>query len=563
MNKPVYLSAPGIVCAAGSGRDALWSAVTDGNNSCIKKTSVQGKEFYSARIDECLLDKGRDLNSRFDMKIVRIELCALLQIEDFIHKAISLYGCERVGVCAGSCDNGSELSVASHREYFNTGKFPESYSLEVQGADYVATCIKERYGIEGPSLAFSTACSSSAGAIVKACQMIRSGEVDAVIAGGADIASDTVLLGFDSLEAVSPEKTNPFSRNRKGITLGDGAAFFVLSRDCLSLDDEVVLVAGYGESSDAYHVTSPDPEGRGAEKAMNAALISAGIQAESIDYLNLHGTGTHLNDSMEAKAVDRVFKDYKVPCSSTKSETGHTLGAAGALEAAVCYETIVRNGHSEKKVLPVQCWDGEKDEGFPELNIMSSGNLCGRTCIQYCMSNSFAFGGSNVSLILSGEAFVPQRIEGNALQEMLPHRGKMLLLSRVTGHNVREKTVTAEYDVTSDCIFYDDKKGGIPSWVGFEIMGQSVSALAAICRTVRRDIDRARTGVILSVSDFKSDKAVLENNSTVCIRVKEYFCADDVSQYDCVLYERDVAVITARITVMEIKDMKEKLCQKK
>ena len=213
------------------------------------------------------------------MKVMRIENAALEQISADVDAVKKLYGPDRIAVCVGSCDNGTEFSVAAHRKFFAEGEFPADYNLEIQGADYAATFVAEKFGITGPANCFSTACSSSAGAIIKAAEMIKAGLADAVVAGGIDIASDTTLVGFGALEAVSSEITNPFSRNRHGITLGDGAAFFVLTREALSssgLTRGPVRLLGWGESADAYHMTSPDPSGAGAEKAIRRALASAG-----------------------------------------------------------------------------------------------------------------------------------------------------------------------------------------------------------------------------------------------------------------------------------------------
>ncbi len=205
------------------------------------------------------------------------------------------------------------------------------------------------------------------------------------------------------MECISPRPTNPFSRNRSGISLGEAAVFFVLSKDPLLPDGPALTLAGYGESADAYHVTSPDPSGQGAVLAMEKALRSAGISAENIGYVNLHGTGTPLNDAMEAKALSHVLGS-DVPCSATKSITGHSLGAAGAMSAAVCYETLVRNAGQAEATLPAQSWDGDYDADLPRLNIIDAGNNRGRPCLQpYCMSNSFGFGGANVSLVLKRE----------------------------------------------------------------------------------------------------------------------------------------------------------------
>ena len=364
--------------------------------SGLKRVKVlNGKEFWAGKEDDILLSEKSA--ARYDMRLTRLEENALSQIEDVIFSAKEKYGSERIGVCVGSCDNGSELSLESHKTFFSTGKFDDDYSLEMQGADYVSTFISEKYGLKGPSLAFETACSSSASAIIKAAELIRAGFCDAVVAGGVDVASDIALMGFDSLEAVSSEKTNPFSKNRHGITIGEGAAFFVLSKD--SLDGEKIRLLGYGESADAYHMTSPAPSGEGAFRAMKKALESSGLKPEDIDYLNLHGTGTKFNDSMEAKAVSALFGEYKVPCSTTKPLTGHTLGAACAIEAAICW-AVIKNSSLGNPLLPVQVWDGIFDEEMPPLNIATKGSPDDVKKIDICMSNSFAFGGANASLVI-------------------------------------------------------------------------------------------------------------------------------------------------------------------
>lgn len=385
----IYLSRPGLICAAGKDAASLFQNVCKADNSFIQKRKVQGgQEFFAASVQkEELVPCG----GRYDSKLLRMESYALNQISSEIEKALSKYGDKRIGACVGTCDNLTELSGPAHQAFFADGAFKD-YSIEMQSAHYAATFIKEKFGLKAPCSAFSTACSSSAVAIIKAAQLIKAGICDAVIAGGLDIASDTALMGFGSLEAISPEPTNPFSKNRKGITLGEAAAFFLLCRE--DLDNTGIILAGYGESADAYHMTSPDPEGKGAAAAMEGALKSAGLTASEIGYLNLHGTGTKFNDSMEAKAVDKIFGDYKVPCSSTKGSTGHTLGAAAALELAICFESL------NSSLLPAQNWDGIRDEEMPALNFVS-----GPEKLQHsvCMSNSFAFGGANASLIIKKE----------------------------------------------------------------------------------------------------------------------------------------------------------------
>ena len=401
----LYLSKPGVMSCAGNNIDELWKSVTTGNQSGIKKvTACDGLEYIAARVDEANLKPS---GARHEMRIMRIENAALEQIKDDVEAVIQHYGADRVAVCVGSCDNGTELSMISHTKYFKEGAFPKEYTLEIQGADYAATFVAEKFGIKGPVNTFSTACSSSAGAIIKAAEIVMAGIADAVVAGGIDIASDTTLIGFSALEAVSSEITNPFSKNRHGITLGDGASFFVVSREPLSSEvastgSTTVKLLGWGESSDAYHMTSPDPSGAGAQKAICRAIKSAGISASEVGYINLHGTGTKLNDSMEAKAVAAAMEGYNVPVSTTKTVTGHTLGAAAALEAAVCWKALVENnGKNDNILLPVQVWDGERDEDFPQLNIIDNKtNTNVKGPLKVCLSNSFAFGGANACLVL-------------------------------------------------------------------------------------------------------------------------------------------------------------------
>lgn len=399
----LYLSKPGVMSCAGNNIEELWKSVTTGNQKNIKKVKAcNDEEYFAARIADDILQAS---GARYDMKIMRIENAALEQIADDVLAVKERYGADRIAVCLGSCDNGTEFSLANHRKYFAEGEFPKDYNIEIQGADYVSTFVAEKFGLTGPAVTFATACSSSAGAIIKASEMIMGGVVDAAVVGGIDIASDTTLIGFSALEAVSSEITNPFSKNRHGITLGDGAAFFVLSRE--PLDGTSVRLLGWGESADAYHMTSPDPSGAGAEKAIRRALENSGISKADVGYINLHGTGTKFNDSMEAKAVAAIFGEggkggiSQVPVSTTKPVTGHTLGAAAALEAAICWKALVENqGKNDNIQLPLQVWDGERDEEIPELNIVDGKSGAAKGNLKICLSNSFAFGGANACLVL-------------------------------------------------------------------------------------------------------------------------------------------------------------------
>lgn len=411
MKETLFLSEPGIACAAGNNAADFWRSLTAGSqDGLVKVKTHSGREFYAAKIREGALKKT---SARYDMRAIQIEDAALEQIAPAVEAAKQKYGASRIAICVGCCDNGSELSVAGHREYFEKGAFPKNYSLEIQGADYPATYIKEKFGLAGPAYVFATACSSSGSATIKAAQLVQAGIVDAAICGGVDVASDTVLLGFDSLEAVSENKTNPFSAARSGITLGEGAAFFLLSKDkdlarAGSTDSGLanncpIALLGWGESADASHMTAPLADGSGAFCAMKEALACAALEAGQIDYVNLHGTGTKLNDSMEAKAVAQVFESLAetVPASSTKPMTGHTLGASSAVELAACWLSIVNN---DKKTfaeikLPLHVYDGNYDPELPRLNLIGPETKFNKR-INVCMSNSFGFGGCNVSLII-------------------------------------------------------------------------------------------------------------------------------------------------------------------
>jgi 3-oxoacyl-[acyl-carrier-protein] synthase-1 len=324
-------------------------------------------------------------------RIIRIIDAAVEQIRPDIEKAAVKYGSGKIGVCIGSCDNGSEGSFLAHQSLLAKGAFPEDYSLRFQSAAFPAEYIARKFGLSGPVFTCATACAGGASAIIRGAEMIRSRLCGAVIAGGADIVSDTVFAGFHSLEAISDSLTNPFSKNRKGINLGEGAAFFLLeAAEPSAAGNSAIELLGAGESADAYHITAPGTDGAGPAKAMKAALADAELIAEQIGYINLHGTGTELNDKAEALAMKEVFGKIP-PVSSTKPVTGHTLGAAGALEAAICWMVL-----TEKRGLPAHCWDGVIDE---EIRVSPIGKDC-RETPDICMSNSFAFGGCNVSLIL-------------------------------------------------------------------------------------------------------------------------------------------------------------------
>ena len=316
---------------------------------------------------------------------------AMQDIRGAVDAAIARHGPERVALIVGTSTGGLDegtLAAAAHRQ---TGQFPEGFNYSAQELGDVAAFLGTHLGIKGPVHTISTACSSGAKALASAARMLRSGMVDAVVAGGVDALSSFTVAGFSALEAVSAERCNPLSAHRHGINLGEAAAFFVVSREA-----GPVRLAGWGETQDAHHMSAPDPTGRGAQSAMQQALDRAGMTAPQIDYINLHGTATPHNDAMESLAVHALF-GRDVAVSSTKPLTGHALAAAGALEAAIAWHVLQDNPDGK---LPAHWWDGVPDPALPEVRVVAPGARLGRP-VRAVLSNSFAFGGNNSALLFA------------------------------------------------------------------------------------------------------------------------------------------------------------------
>ena len=308
----------------------------------------------------------------FDMRTNRLLLHAVRNMRAELEAFLARYDRTRVAIVLGASNTGIDEAQRHVDRWLETGVKPEGlfYSQIELGtpADY----LKRALGAKGPAYTVSTACSSSAKAFAAARRLIELGVADAAVVGGVDGRCRFAMNGFHALGALAQGRCRPLAEDRDGINLGEAVALFTLERAEAApptTDAVRVLLAGCGESSDAYHATAPDPEGRGAEAAMRAALADAKVPPSSVAYLNLHGTGTQANDAMELKAVRRVFGEGFTAYESTKDLTGHCLGAAGAIEAALCWLYV------------------------------SSGAVSGAA-----MSNSFAFGGSNASVVLVPEA---------------------------------------------------------------------------------------------------------------------------------------------------------------
>jgi 3-oxoacyl-[acyl-carrier-protein] synthase I len=304
--------------------------------------------------------------------------------------AAGKYGSHRIGLFLGTSTSGIlETELAYRQRDAATGALPETFHYRTSHSTYSAAEFARRYlGLAGPASVVSSACSSSAKVFASARRMIDAGLIDAAVVGGVDSLCLTTLYGFNSLGLTSSEPCRPYGADRNGISVGEGAALALLERAPESLDRDAILLTGIGESSDAYHMSSPHPEGLGARLAMQQALSSAGLEPDQISYINLHGTATQTNDAAEGKAVASLFGD-KTPCSSTKGATGHTLGAAGGIEAVIC-ALALRHG-----LMPGGANTVLRD---PELAINYL--LHNRAeHIDAALSNSFGFGGTNCSLV--------------------------------------------------------------------------------------------------------------------------------------------------------------------
>ncbi len=327
--------------------------------------------------------------SQFDCRNNRILLSSALQIEAAVTKAKTQFGSDRIGVIIGTSTSGISKGESALKYRKQHGHFPNSYHYFQQELGSSSDFLRQLFELSGPCYTVSTACSSSTKVFASAKRMLLANLCDMVIVGGVDSLCQLTLNGFASLESVSKGHCKPFSKNRDGINIGEGSALFTLE-----LGQGQVNLSGIGESSDAHHISAPHPDGEGAITAMQAALRDASLRPEDISYINLHGTATPKNDAMESRAINSVFGDNIPLCSSTKPITGHALGAAGAIEAALAFLLL----QPEQKQLPPHKWDGEPDLQDPQLPLVINKQEAN---IEHVMSNSFAFGGSNACLILS------------------------------------------------------------------------------------------------------------------------------------------------------------------
>lgn len=384
MSVPLFLPAIGVTTCLGASLAANARALFAGDRSGLVQASGD-----AAPVGRLSVEPPVGPDSRNNRMLRQL----LDQMAEPVAGAIARFGRARIAVIIGTSTSGVAEGEAALAQYRSQGHWPADFVYDQQETGSPARFVADSLGLTGPAYVVATACSSSAKVFASARRLIRQGLADAAIVGGADTLCALSVAGFAALESVARQPCLPFSPHRRGITIGEGAALFLLSPD----PAEIALL-GVGERSDAHHLSAPEPEGRGAREAMQAALDDAGLAPQDIAYVNLHGTATALNDAMEARAVNAVFGP-RTPCSSTKALTGHTLGAAGAVEAAFLWLSLSA-AHNPAALLPPQAGDGLFDPALPPIALTAAKACYQRGPRTAMLSSSFAFGGSNCALVL-------------------------------------------------------------------------------------------------------------------------------------------------------------------
>jgi 3-oxoacyl-[acyl-carrier-protein] synthase-1 len=389
--QPLAISRYSIVNCLGAGSQAVTGAIRE-RRSGLAPCNFETVELetWIGRVAGLEAARVRPDLEPYDCRNNRLAQLAL-ETDDFagaVASARERYGAGRVGVFVGTSTSGIlETELAYCRRDPQTGALPGDFRYAGTHSTYSLADFVRRYlELQGPAFVVSSACSSTAKVFGTAGRMIAAGVCDAAVVGGVDTLCLTTLYGFHSLELTARGPCRPFDAGRDGISIGEGAGFALLERAPAAA---AAWLLGIGESSDAYHMSTPHPEGLGAALAMEQALRSAGLGPSDMDYVNLHGTGTRTNDAAEDRAVSALF-DAVTPCSSTKGATGHLLGAAGITEAIICLLAMRCN------LLPGSAHTRIVDSEL-KCNYLLT-NREGR--VRRALSNSFGFGGSNCSLVL-------------------------------------------------------------------------------------------------------------------------------------------------------------------
>lgn len=515
----------------------------------LNDTIIKGGKFYFGKLEKDF--EPIDVE-RYDLRCNRV-------LKYLVDK-LDLSGFEKdeIGIVIGTTNSGIQEFEASenkhHAELGNPAEFLKWY-----------------LGTKNYAASVSTACTSGTKAFSTAVKLLQNDVCKVVIAGGIDTLAAMPSYGFHALEVLSHEKSNPFSKNRDGISLGEGGALFVLTKDvkmqkCLDVksitnvgricksDNEIVALLGIGETSDAYHSATPDPEGVQAVRAIQLALDDAGLKAEDIDYINLHGTGTVSNDLMEANAIYKVFGD-NVPASSTKPFTGHCLGASASIEAFICYQIL-----KGERNLPIHKYDNEYDENLPKINLVNSNTENKK--INTCMSTSFGFGGTNAVVIMGNktEAGIAKsdELRSNLIQpanneiatatlsvsprnntnnylsasQCLPHSEPMVLIDKLIDVDMKKQIVKTSVTIHKDKIFFDKDINGVSPLVGIEFMAQTIGCYAFY----KAKMSIPKIGFLLGARLYENSLEKFENGKTYIITAREVYGDSELVSFECLIY---------------------------
>lgn len=515
----------------------------------LDDTIIKGGKFYFGKLEK---DFEPIDDERYDLRCNRV-------LKYLVDK-LDLSGFEKdeIGIVIGTTNSGiQEFEDSENKHYAELGNPAEFLKWYLGTKNYAASV--------------STACTSGTKAFSTAVKLLQNDVCKVVIAGGIDTLAAMPSYGFHALEVLSHEKSNPFSKNRDGISLGEGGALFVLTKDvkmqkCLDVksitnvgricksDNEIVALLGIGETSDAYHSATPDPDGVQAVRAIQLALDDAGLKAEDIDYINLHGTGTVSNDLMEANAIYKVFGD-NVPASSTKPFTGHCLGAAASIEAFICYQIL-----KGERNLPIHKYDNEYDENLPKINLVNSNTENKK--INTCMSTSFGFGGTNAVVIMGNKtetgiaksderrsnliqpanneivtatlSVSPRNNTNNYLSasQCLPHSEPMVLIDKLIDVDMKKQIVKTSVTIHKDKIFFDKDINGVSPLVGIEFMAQTIGCYAFY----KAKMSIPKIGFLLGARLYENSLEKFENGKTYIITAREVYGDNELVSFECLIY---------------------------
>lgn len=486
---------------------------------------IKGKKLYLGKVS-AVLPKIKE--AKFDTRTNALLLHCCNAIQNDIDAVVKKYGKDRIGVVIGTTNAGVNEYEKSHEVFHSQIGSP-------------ALFLKEHLGLNGYCSGVSTACTSGIKAFSTGVKLLENGICDAVLCGAADAVSKVPVFGFSALEVMSQSNCKPFSKNRDGINIGEGAALFILEKDV----NKGIRILGIGETSDAYHGATPDPEGTQAAAAITQALEQAGLKPDEIDYINLHGTGTVSNDIMEANAVYKVFKD-KVPVSSTKSLTGHCLGASSGVESALCLAFLEDEINKEKFLIPHN-FDGVYDDTLPEIKLAKRNEKAENN--RYVMCNAFGFGGSNAVIIFGKNQASEQKSDcfETDLSKILPHDAPMILIDKILDVNIKENYVKTQVEINKDKVFYDAAIEGVSPLAGIEFMAQTIGCYSYF----KRGGGDPKIGFLLGSRSYNCSLEKFENGKSYEVIVREVFGDNELVSFECFIYNDGIECAKAVVNAYQ------------